>query len=450
MTKYTFKTKPYKHQVKALKVLLANRGGGLFMEMGTGKSKVAIDFIGAAHMKWGVNKALIVCGKSYLGVWNSEIPKHMPDEIRDQVEIRLINYDKVWRDLDLAEWVSDGVTAIVCDESHKIKNAQARRSKAMHALARRSGFRVALSGTPIAKGPLDLFSQFKFIDEGIYGSSWTQFKKRYSRWGGYGGFTLIRYVKLKELYDKIKDVIYQVKKVDCLDLPKYTHEIVPVRLGKEARSIYNTMAQESIVQISEGEVATAPIVLSRLLRLSQITGGWLRLESGEYTRVGMDKYNALDGLLGEFVEQENTRQGEVHKVVVFCRFLRELKDVVELGKKHGYTVLPLHGKVSTAQREQRIAAFDEAHKRLLFVAQIDTGAEGISLVAASEAVFYSHNYNYAQFDQACARLHRIGQKRAVTYYHFIARDSVDEAVWLALRSKRDLAKLVLSDPSLIT
>jgi len=203
------------------------------------------------------------------------------------------------------------------------------------------------------------------------------------------------------------------------------------------------MAREAIVEFEDGSVSEAPIVLTKLLRLSQITGGHLRTTGGSYQRDGTEKRDAFAGLIEEMSEQER------HKVVVFVRFINELKDAAHVCAEHGYRVLPFYGKVKQADREQRIAEFDESDKPTAFIAQISAGSLGISLTAASEAIFYSHTYNYAEFAQACDRLHRIGQRRPVTYYHLIARDTVDEAVWLSLKTKRNVAELVLKRPELI-
>jgi SNF2 family DNA or RNA helicase len=300
----------------------------------------------------------------------------------------------------------------------------------------------------------------KAIDEAILGGSWGVFKRTYGVWGGYGGYQLIKYMNLKHLRARIDPYIFPMKKEDCLDLPAKTHQVVPVDL-RESRALYDKVARESIAYIEGLEVET-PIVLTRLLRLSQLTGGWAHgaefgapaTADGATTngrvngdagsrRAGGEKLNALRGLLEEDWEED------VLKQVIFCRFIPELKDICALCQEIGYHVIPFHGKTPRAKRDRLIALFDETSKPTIFVAQVATGSLGISLTAASLCTFFSHTYNYAQFAQACDRLHRIGQKHPVLYRHLLARDTVDEAVWLSLRTKRQVAEVVMHKPELI-
>lgn len=442
--KYQFKTKPYKHQVDALKKLLKlTRGGGLFMEMGTGKTKVAIDFANIKEIKGDISQVLVLGPLSTLGVWDAEIRKHSPS---DTLKWKVLNYDKARIKhylQQLLDYMRQGKTLLILDEGHKLKNPQSKQSKAAYVLGKRAVCVLVLTGTPITKNPLDLFGELRPVDDSILGTSWGVFKRQYAMFGGFGGYQLIKFINIKGLMNRVSPRIFVAKKDECLDLPKRTHEIIPVDLSTSRRR-YEQMARDSVVEFEDGSVSEAPIVLTRLLRLSQITGGWLRDEYDEYQNVGREKREALDRLLGEFQEQER------HKVVIFVRFLKELKDAAEVAKEHGYHVLPLYGAVKQSLRDQRIAEFEETEQPTAFIAQISTGSLGISLTAASEAIFYSHTYDYAEFAQACDRLHRIGQKHAVTYYHLIARDTVDEAVWLALKTKRNIADLVLSRPELLT
>lgn len=444
---YSFKTKPYKHQVDALKKILPlKRGGGLFMDMGTGKTKVAIDYANIKEMKGEIDRVLVLGPLSTLGVWDSEIRKHSASET---LKWRVTNYDKARIPHYLSQlrlYLKDGRALLILDEGHKLKNPSSKQSKAAYLLSKLAECVLVLTGTPITKHPLDLFGEMRVIDDSILGSSFNVFKKQYAMWGGYGGYQLIKLVNLKGLMRRVAPRIFQAKKDDCLDLPKRTHEIVPVDLEK-SRHIYDKMAREAIIAFEGEDEDTnveAPIILTQLLRLSQITGGWVKQVDDNYRNVGTEKRDALSRLLEEFVEQDRT------KVVIFVRFLKELKDAAEVAKQHGYKVLPFYGAVRPAVRDQRLAEFEENEQPTAFIAQISTGSLGISLTAASEAIFYSHTYNYAEFAQACDRLHRIGQRHAVTYYHLIARDTVDEAVWLSLKTKRNIAELVLQRPELLT
>ena len=413
------------------------------MEMGTGKTKVAIDYAAVRHQKGEISQVLVLGPLSTLGVWDSEVRKHCPT---DELKWKVINYDKARMPFYLQQCMDyirlGGPTLLVCDEAHKLKNPQSKQSKAAYVLSKRCVACLVLTGTPITKHALDLFGELRCVDEGILGTSWGVFKRQYAVWGGYGGYQLIKYMNLKQLRKRVEPHIFQIKKEQCLDLPKRTHEIVPVSL-RESRHRYESMARNSIVEFENGKVSDAPIVLTRLLRLSQATGGYLRTDDGRYQNVGTEKRRAFEDLVTEMWEQE------VKKIVVFCRFLNEIRDASHVAKDIGYKVLPFYGAVKPRVREQRLIEFDETEKPAAFIAQVSAGSLGISLTAASVAVFYSHTFNYAEFAQACDRLHRIGQRHAVTYYHLIARDTVDELVWLSLKTKRNVAELVMQRPELL-
>lgn len=415
------------------------------MEMGTGKTKVAIDYACAKEMKGEITQVLVLGPLSTLGVWDAEIRKHAPDA--STLHWKVINYDKARLPHYLSRlrlYCEKAPTLLVCDEAHKLKNPQSKQSKASYLLSKRCKGCLVLTGTPITKHPLDLFGELRCVDDSILGTSWGIFKKEYAMWGGYGGYQLVKYMNLKRLRTRIDPHIFIAKKEDCLDLPKRTHEIIPVELTK-SRTTYEQMARQSIVEMENGDISEAPIVLTRMLRLSQITGGYLRVENEakKYLQVGIEKKEAFNALVGEMVEQD------VKKIVVFVRFLNELKDAARVCATQGFRVLPFYGGVKQSAREQRIAEFDEREGPTAFISQVSAGSLGISLVASSVAIFYSHSYDYAEFAQACDRLHRIGQKRPVTYYHLIAQDTIDEAVWLSLKTKRNVAEAVMSRPELL-
>lgn len=442
---YKFKTKPYAHQVKALKKILkegTKRGGGLPMEMGTGKTKVAIDYAGIKEQLGEVTGVIVLAPLSVLGVWDRQIDQHSGSKTLDWISM---NYDKVWRqhyfEILLAFIARhQGKVLLVCDESHQIKNPTAKRTKGVTVLAQHVALMLWLSGTPITKHPLDLFAPMKALDEAILGGSWAVFRRSYAVWGGYGGNQLIKYIGTKQLMHKVRPHVFAIKKEDCLDLPSKTHTIIPVVLGK-SRKTYDTLARESIVEFEELEVET-PIVLTRLLRLSQLTGGFLVGQDGS-RRVGTEKIDAFTELAQTMYDSDRTH------LVVFTRFLADLAQCGKALHSIGYSIVPFHGGVKPAERDRRLARFDEAVEPTAFVAQIATGSLGISLTAASDAIFFSHDYRYDHFAQACDRLHRIGQFHPVNYYHLLTKDTVDEAVWLALRTKRSLAQLVFKRPELI-
>jgi SNF2 family DNA or RNA helicase len=388
-----------------------------------------------------------------LGVWENEIRKHQPDNI--DVEWRVLNYEAV-AGIQRFDWATDTMwiyegtfeelkkwkpDIIIADEAHRLKRPTTKRSRKLYSLGRVAPSKLILTGTPITKNHIDLFGQFKFLDDSIFGTNWGKFKNEYGLWGGYMGYKLLRPRNVKQLRKKIKPITFRVRKEQCFDLPDYVHEIVPVYLDR-SRPLYDEMADQAIVELKSGELVEAPIVLVRLLRLAQMSGGWIRGE-GDYSRVGTEKAAQYKRVLGEM------RENEVDKVVVFARFKRELADAAKLSRSLGYRVRLLHGGVPRHKRDLRILEFHESEEPMVFIAQTETGAESIDLTCAHTCVFYSQSQDWGKFEQACSRLHRHGQKNKVTYYHLLARHTVDEATYIANKGKESLAKFVINHPDLL-
>jgi SNF2 family DNA or RNA helicase len=453
MTTYTFRTRPYKHQVKALKKVLRNGRGALLMEMGTGKSKVAIDWVAATAVRRNPRapaiRALVVCPLVVMGTWHKEIAKHDPFADNDLVGVdwRIINYDKMWRPHyydELVEWMEERLpTLLIFDESHKIKTPSARRSQAAHRLARHAAGVLVMSGTPMTRGPIDLFSQYKAVDPSIFGDNFRPFKKRYAVWENKGGYeVLARYRRMKELRTKIAPITFHIKKQDCLDLPSRNHKVVPIELPPRAHKVYSAMARQAVAEWN-GVESVAPIVLTRLLRLQQITGGYLHGDDGVAAL-----HTARKDALREYLL--DMREQGIGKVGICCRFIPELRDIANVAHDAGYKVLVVYGKVPPAKRDRIFSAFEATDQPVVFACQIQTGALGRNeLVVAHEAISYSLTYSLDDFYQWLDRYHRPGQRHNVTYHHFVVPDSVDEAVLLALQTKRQVADLVLAHPELI-
>lgn len=460
--KYKFKTTPYRHQVKALKKMILRRGGGLAMEMGTGKSKVAIDFACAMHLKTGVDRVVICCPKSVTSVWKLEIPKHAPEHIRKRIKWVIINYDRLYdreveRDgetyiykgkkhalkkfLGGAGRKKKGKSLLIGDEGHLLKTPSAERSKAMYQMRQEADYYLHLTGTPLTKHILDWYHQFKLINEKVFGTNKAHFEKQFTVWGGYGNYTLLRYINLDKFKELATPWIFQAKKDQCLDLPSRTDVIVPVKLTGKNKQLYRQMAQDGLIKVKGKEYDTE-IMLTRILRCQQLASGFITGEDKKPVSVGHDKERKLDSLLKDMQSQERK------KIVIFCQFIHDVKVCAKVAKRNGYKYILFHGGTSDGERERALLKFDETDEPTIFITQIAAGSLGITLTAASEAIFYSHTNNFAQFAQAKDRLHRIGQHHPVTYYHLIA-PGVDQAIWIANKTKKNVADLLLSKPKLL-
>ena len=345
-----------------------------------------------------------------------------------------MNYESAWRlERELLRYNAD---LIIADEGHKIKSAQTSVSKSMHALGDRARYRMLLTGTLITNKEIDVFSQYRFINSDIFGTSFYAFRNRYFDMLGYGNHTPVFRKYLREDFlKKMHSVAYRVTKAECLDLPEITEEVRTVELEPKAMKLYSNLEKESYTQMAGSEVS-AVNVLTRLLRLSQITGGHLTDDEGDDNAVSTAKLDALADIVDSAV-------AEGKKLVVMARFIPELNDIQELLEKKGVGYAVVRGGVKN--RDEEIRRFQEDDDCRVFVGQIAAAGLGITLTAASTMVFYSLDYSMSNFEQAKARIHRVSQKENCLYIYLIAKNTVDRKVLRSLRNKVDLAKLLVDD-----
>lgn len=475
--RYTYKTEPYSHQKRALaKALKLNGILALFMEMGTGKTKVALDWIGIGFYNREVRRVLVVAPLSVLGVWPRQIRQHLgaPASVyrlsgpttkkcrdlslivrhprSDRVTFVLINYESLWREPDRGKSIPDWLEkwdpdVVVFDESHRIKNHASKQSRAAFRIARETPERLLLTGTPITKAPLDIFGQFRALEQNVFGTNWFQFKFRYGIWGGFHKQQLLRYHNLQDLIVKVRKWSFRIKKEQCLDLPSKLFVDVDVTLSDRAKRYYKEMAEKAIIEIEQERdekpaIAIAPIVLTKIMRLQQITSGFIKDAEGKIQVFDDAKLRACMDLLEDMLDQD-------HKVVIFCRFVPDLQRLAEeLHKKHIEYRL-LSGSVHPDLRDGIMQEFQNDRRVQVFVAQIQTGSEGIELYAADVAIYYSMDNKLLHWLQSQDRLHRPGQTRNVTYYRLIAPRTVDALTYRALDDKKKIADLVIHDPLIL-
>ena len=450
--------RPYAHQREAVAAAMTHferggRGFALLMEMGCGKTLAALEVAARLHVTSTVERVLVVCPSSVVPVWTREVAAFLPGaesrelvgtrakrlEALDQLSrlqgsgvplvVAIVNYESAWRLADeLVAW-SPGL--VVADESQRIKGHATKQTKGVTRIGRSAGYRLALSGTPVTNGPLDVFAQWRFLDESVFGPSYYAFRARYAVMGGYEGKQVVGYRVLDELVRRAHRIAYRVTKAEALDLPETTDVTVPVELSPAERRVYDELARESVTELGGSEVSVTNI-LTRLLRLQQIASGSVPADGGPTVELGSSKVDAVLELVDEAVSGGG-------KVVVFCRFRSEVARISSALPG----ALVLTGDTPQAERGELVRSFQEDHGVRVLVAQIQVGGAGITLTAASTMVFCSASFNYSDFEQAKARIHRIGQAQPCTYYHVVARDTVDELIAEALARKCDVARLVV-------
>lgn len=434
---------------------LKSRGAALLMEMGTGKSLTAIAITGALSQAGRIRRVLIVAPLSILGVWEEEFQKFAAfpyalavlsgssarklDTLRHMngtaLQVVVVNYESAWRlEKALTAWHPD---LIIADEGHKIKTHNIAASKAMHRMGAKASYRLLLTGTVITNKAIDVFSQYKFLNPIIYGNSFYAFRNRYFDMVGYGNHTPVLKKSMEgELTEKLHSISYRATKAECLDLPETTDVIRQVELEPAALRIYRGLVKESYAELANGEV-TATNILTRLLRLSQLTGGFLgNDETAAVEQVSAAKLSALEDILDGAI-------AEGKKLVIIARFIPEIKAICRLLEKRGLGYSCITGEVKN--RDEQVARFQKEPEVMAFVGQIATAGLGITLTAASTMVFYSLDYSMSNFEQTKARIHRVGQRMPCTYLYLVARGTVDEKVLAALESKADLARTLVDD-----
>lgn len=426
----------------------------ILAEMGTGKTLISIGIAGYLYLQKEINKLLIVAPLSITKVWEEEFQKFADFDYQLEVlegptkeksetlrnlfgtklQVAVINYESCWRmEKEIALWKPD---MIICDESSKIKNPQAKQSKALYRLGKISKHNIILTGTPVTNNPLDFFSQYKFLDESIFGGSYYSFRARYAIMGGYGNYQVVGYKNLPELTEKAHSIAFRITKKEALDLPEQVDVTRYVELEPMARAIYNQVERDSYAELSQGEVVVRN-VLTKLLRLSQITGGYIKDEFSEIEEhVSSAKLNALEEIIEECLDADK-------KVVVFARFISEIDVITKMLKHYGIKYSLIRGDVK--DRASEVEKFQNDKDVKVFVGQLQTTGMGLTLTASDTAVFYSLSYNFADYEQAKARIHRIGQKNNCTYIHLIAKKTIDEKVMEALSKKKNIADLVVDN-----
>lgn len=398
---------------------------------------------------------------SILGVWEEEFQKFAAfpyalavlsgssakklDTLRHMngtaLQVVVVNYESAWRlEKALTTWHPD---LIIADEGHKIKTHNIAASKAMHRMGAKASYRLLLTGTVITNKAIDVFSQYKFLNPAIYGNSFYAFRNRYFDMVGYGNHTPVLKKSMEgDLTEKLHSISYRATKAECLDLPETTDVIRQVELEPAALRIYRGLVKESYAELAGGEqgapvAVTATNILTRLLRLSQLTGGFLgNDETSAVEQVSAAKLSALEDILDGAV-------AEGKKLVIIARFLPEIKAICKLLEKRGLRYSCITGEVK--DRDEQVARFQKEPEVMAFVGQIATAGLGITLTAASTMVFYSLDYSMSNFEQTKARIHRVGQRMPCTYLYLVARGTVDEKVLAALESKADLARTLVDD-----
>jgi SNF2 family DNA or RNA helicase len=468
---YKFKTKPYAHQLTALEKSWNKENFAYFMEMGTGKTKVLIDNVAMLYDKGKIDGVLIIAPKGVVKTWyEQELPTHLPDhienvsvlwqsnitksqqekletlfEIETALHILVMNVEALSTDKGVkfaGKFINSHKTLMAIDESTTIKTPTARRTKNIIKLGNDVKYRRIMTGSPITKNPLDLYTQCYFLDPYLLDhSSYYSFRNRYAimktmHVRGRSIQVVHKFQNLSELSDTVKQFSYRVLKEDCLDLPPKNFIKRHIQLTPDQKKVYEQM-KKAAMAVLNGKVTTTMTVLTQLMRLHQITCGYVTADDGTIQEVESNRLNELMSVLEE-------TEG---KAIIWANYQMSVSDIIKrITKVYGEdSYVHYYGLTPQEDRQDFIRKFQNDPKCRFLIGTPQTGGYGITLTQANTVIYYSNGYDLEKRLQSEDRAHRIGQKKTVTYVDLICEDTVDEKIVKALRDKINIASEVMGE-----
>jgi SNF2 family DNA or RNA helicase len=469
---YKFKTKPYGHQLDALEASWDKENFAYFMEMGTGKSKVLLDNAAILYDKGLINGLLLIAPKGVYKNWyDSEIPTHLPDHIAKKVVLWKTS-DKSKKQQDILntlfksetdlhilimnveafssgngtqfakKFLSCHKSMIAIDESTTIKTPTSNRTKNILSLRKDCKYRRILTGSPVTKSPLDLFSQCQFLDPWLLDhQSYYTFRARYSickkiQVNGRQVEIVVGYRNLAELSEKIKPFSKRILKEDCLDLPSKSYVKHYVELTQEQKKVYQQMKKEAIAFL-DGKMQSSATVMTQLMRLHQITCGHFTADDGTIKDLPCSRLAELMNIL------ENVEG----KSIIWSHYTHDVRRIIaEIKRVYGDdAVVDYYGATDTDARSKNIKKFQTDPNCRFFVGTTHTGGYGITLTAGSNMIYFSNGYDLEKRQQSEARIDRIGQTQKMTYIDIMSQDTIDERIVKALRNKVNIANTIMDE-----
>jgi SNF2 family DNA or RNA helicase len=461
---YKYKTEPFKHQRQSLIEGAKPHNFAYFMEMGTGKTKVAIDNAAYLYQAQKIDYVFVIAPNSVYQNWKKEIDIHCPEETN--IYVWKVSKDKTFKmDPNKLTFVLMNVEAlshasgkkwlesklqkhgmrsmIILDESTSIKNLKASRTKAIIKIGQLARFKRILTGSPITKSPLDLFSQCAFLDKKLLGyENFTVFKSKYAvmysiERGGYSIQIPKYYVNLEELEFKLKNFSYRVRKKDCLDLPEKMYVQRYVDMPEEQRQAYDRLKITAMTIMQDEEVSYNN-KLTELLKLQQVTNGFVKTDEGNIVDF---KTNAKLKELMSIIEETQD------KCIIWANYVHNIESIKsKLAETYGTdSVVSIYGKDSVEDRNQAVENFQNKDEYRFLVGNPTVGGYGLTLTAAKYVIYFSNSYNLEVRQQSEDRAHRIGQKSQVTYIDIICRDTIDQMVLHNLENKIELCAKTLGE-----
>lgn len=449
---------PYDVQKKAAQLLGTHGGYALFMEMGLGKTACAVNDFIDAYRNDQVRQMLVLCPAHLRGNWFTEIEKYgipcivsvapnFPSEHNPNLpRIWIVNYE-VWRSSvgpHVEAWVKQWPTMIVADESQNIKNYKSKVGKWAVQLAKQCPVRRILSGKPMSQNVLDLWPQLRFIGA-LNGVNPIAFRNEFAVMGGYMGKVIVG-VRNEDRLNRILDEwSFRATKDEWLDLPaKLPARIIEVEMKGEQKAAYDKMRKEQFLLLEKkGIEITADMVISAMMKLQQISSGWIYDEHGHAHDLMEPKDNPkINALFAELEAAEG-------KSLVFCHYKHSMETLItEFDRRYDDDIAIIQGGQPRGAIEEYKKMFNENPDCRVLFGQIAAAKEGHTLLGGpgrdrcSNTFYFENTYSLNDRAQSEDRNHRIGQDKPVSYTDFVA-SPIERRIITALQKKEDIVRAVM-------
>lgn len=503
---YRFRTKPYQHQIEGIRFAFRQWGKGLgaafLFDPRTGKTKTSIDAIGVLHQKYGVKRVLVICPNRVMGTWVKEFNTHSPLHVQCivwdakgrrralpanmspyDIQVVIVNFEAfatpgkrlpsgrrskktgrfATRD-KIRKWLREQPAACIVDEGHKIKSPSGKASQAIVSMRDDFRYRLLLTGTPITKAHRahDIYMQWQWVNPNRFrrwGPDAQSFRNHVGVWTERNGFPQWLRSKPKGLEDMRQGMHKDgmvVRRAECFDLPeRMPDRIIPVTLKPKTRKAYDDMAETMIAEIEEGIIAEASIPIVVMLRLQQITGGFVGISEMDAAnvstgttrgparthRIGTEKLDALEELLvEEYLERDLDE-----KVVIAAKYVRDLDDIVRLVTKLKVPLFTIRGGMSRSDTDDHIFKFQKHRGMGVMLVQPDAASLGIDLSTASHMIWYSLTNSWVNWTQCCDRIALSDDPTFFTYLQ--VPGSVDHLMYEGLINDTNVARYIMKRPT---
>lgn len=465
---FNFKTKPYAHQLKAFEISRNLTEYALFFEQGCGKTKVIIDTAdylfqqskittliiiapNGVHRNWITDELPIHCNCEYEArIWKTSMNKKEKEESWDFLKNNSISKLKVFS-FNIETFVSDKSKIelisilkkenclLAIDESQKIKNPSAKRTKFLIEIAPLAKYRRILTGTPIANGAQNFYSQLKFLNPNIIGiSSFYAFRSKYCIMGAWQNKQIIGYKNIEELQRKVQAHSMRVLKKDCLDLPPKIYQEFMFDMTAEQLKLYKQVKEEGLAMLNDSEIPMMfDNVMARMIKMRQISSGYIKdTETDRYIDIIELKHNPRINALLELLEEIEG------KVIIWTVQTHDINNIMKvLGNK----AVRYDGQISNDEKAANKTAFKTDANIKYFVANLQM-PEGLTLTEAQTTIFYTNSYDLEKREQAEDRNHRIGTVTSINYIDLCCNKTIDKKITKILVKKKKVSDLILQDP----